>query len=406
MSIVIVGAGHCGGRVAQGLRRAGYHGAITLIGSETYPPYERPHLSKTALTTDWDILSAVVLSASQCEALAIEWRAGCTVTSIDTGNQTVALDEGAEIPFDVLVLTTGGTPITMDVPNAGLPGIHLLRSIDRSQAIAAGLQEGKRVVVIGAGFIGLEVAASANLKGCDVTVLEAADRVLGRSLPQETAQAVSDLHQRNGVGIRLQTTVTAFEGTGHVDRVVLDDGERIDADMVVIDIGIRPDTAVAEAAGLACHDGIVTDAFGQTSHPAIWAAGDCACSVNARYDRAFRLETWQNAEQQAEIIARALTDNPVPNDAVPWLWSDQYDYTLQTIGFPTQGTRVVSRREGAVHLDLVYNGDTLVGAAGLAPGLKITKDIRTVQSMLEAGVSPDPDSVSDQGVKLKALLKS
>lgn len=405
MGVVIVGAGHCGGRVAQGLRRSGYDGSITLIGSEQHPPYERPPLSKAALTTDWNTASATVLSGAACAAMDIDWRPGQTVTAIDCLRHRVELADGAGLAFGALVLTTGAVPLAFSVSGADLPGVHILRTIDQAVALAADLVAGKRLVVVGAGLTGLEVASAASIRGCDVTVLEAADRPLARILPAETAAAVAALHQRHGVTIRCGSRVARFSGTDRVTGVVLETGEHLPADSVLVAIGIRPDTELAEVAGLVCDDGIVTDAFGRTSHKSVWAAGDCARGMNLRYDRAIRLESWKNTEHQAERLAHALAGKPVADDVVPWFWTEHFDHTVQAVGFPAAPDQVATRLDGAVRVDFAFRNGRLVGAAGLAPGVRITQEIRVAQALLEAGLSPDPGLLADPTVKLLSLLK-
>ncbi len=451
--IVIIGAGHCGGRVAEHLRKRGFRGSISLIGCERHAPYERPSLSKGALSKaalskaalvsedSWDPESITLLSPDKLAELEIDWIAGRNCIDIDPEQQEVILDGNKRLRFDALVLATGGSPIKLPLAGAGQPQVMYLRTRNDATAIDSQLAPGKKVVVIGAGFIGLEVAASARMRGCEVTVLEAGSRPLARGLPVQTAEAISELHAQHGVEIRTNVAATSFEGTnGRLNRVMLLDEEPLPADLVVVGVGIRPNTELAHKAGLSIQDGISTDAFGRTSHPAIWAAGDCANAHNSRYNRPFRLESWKNAELMAEVVAQEIIKDiisnleihldssqqygffndqkeqlkdPEPaketvsleNNAVPWLWSDQFEYGLQTTGFPADGDEIITRIDGDLRIDFAFRDGKLIGAAGLAPGAKAARDIRLVQMMLEQGISPEPKDLANPAKKLKALLK-
>ncbi|WP_419905107.1 NAD(P)/FAD-dependent oxidoreductase [Kiloniella sp.] len=443
--IVIIGAGHCGGRVAEHMRKRGFRGSISLIGTERHAPYERPPLSKAVLSKaapsgsqeGWDPESITLLSPDQLAAQEIDWIGGRTCIDIDPEQQEVVLDSNQRLKFDALVLATGGSPIKLPLAGAGQPQVMYLRTRNDAKALEAQLSLGKKVVVIGAGFIGLEVAAAAKMRGCTVTVLEAGARPLARGLPAETTEAISELHTQHGVIIRNNVAATSFEGSnGKLKRVVLLDDETLSADLVVVGVGIRPNTELAHKAGLSVKDGIQTDAFGRTSHPAIWAAGDCANAQNSRYNRAFRLESWKNAELMAEVVAQDIMSAPeiqnghaqqygifnapqeeakepeqttesvkLENNAVPWLWSDQFDYGLQTTGFPAEGDEIITRIDGDLRIDFALSDGKLIGAAGLAPGTKAARDIRLVQMMLEQGISPTPEDLANPARKLKALLK-
>jgi 3-phenylpropionate/trans-cinnamate dioxygenase ferredoxin reductase subunit len=317
--IVIVGGGHAGGRTAEWLRSLGYDGALTIIGAELCPPYERPPLSKGLLTGEKAFADCRLHPEVFYRDNDIEFIPGHTATALDIPGKRLTLADGGNIPYDRLVLATGAHPKTLNVPGAGLPGVHLLRDEGQAAAIAKALRPGAQIAVIGGGFIGLEVAAAAKIRGADVTVIEAAGRLLGRSLPAVVAEDVAHLHRSRGVEIITEARISAMIGSTRIEAVELHDGRRIEATAVVIGIGIRPATELAQAAGIACDDGILADADCATAMPGIYAVGDAARCFNDHYGRHIRLESWQNAEQQAEICARALLGEECRWRTVPWI---------------------------------------------------------------------------------------
>ncbi|MDF1749888.1 MAG: FAD-dependent oxidoreductase [Alphaproteobacteria bacterium] len=332
---------------------------------------------------------------------------GRHVEAIDKDAHTVTLDDGSTHSFDALVFATGGVVKRLPLPGAELPGIHVVRTLDDSAQLGKALTPGAKIVVIGGGFIGLETAATARQKECDVTVLEGAPRILGRSIPEIVAAAVSRLHEENGIKIVLNARIKGFDGTDKVTGILFEDGSVMPADAVVIGIGIAPGISLAQSAGVDCGDGILVDEFGETNVPDIYATGDCACGHNPRYNTAIRLESWQNADMQARTVARSICGKPEAYAPVPWLWSDQFDWTLQTAGLPHRAEQIVTRgryEDGAQIFFCLQDG-ALIGVAGFGKGSAIAKDVRMAQMMMERGVNPDPAALADESIPLRKIMK-
>jgi 3-phenylpropionate/trans-cinnamate dioxygenase ferredoxin reductase component len=327
-TIVIAGAGHAGGRAAQALRMAGFAGRVVLVGEEKYPPYERPPLSKELIVTDAGLEKARLHDPAYYEQNKIELMLGAPAEAIDRAAKCLKVGD-AWIGYDKLLLTTGARVRKLPIPGTELPGVFYLRDFDDTQAIRARLGPGVRAVVIGGGFIGLETAASAVKRGATVTVLEVANRLMGRAVAPEIGTWFAELHRKKGVDVRLGVRIKALDGAGKVERVVLDGTDPIPADIVVAGIGIVPNVEIAAVAGLDVGNGIVVDEFGRTSDPAIFAAGDCALQPNAFLGRRLRLESYQNAQDQAMAVARNMVGEPKAYEDSLWVWSDQHDVNLQ-----------------------------------------------------------------------------
>ncbi len=341
--MAIVGAGHAGGRAAQELRACGWRGRIVLIGAEPHPPYERPPLSKGVLTGERSAAQCRLRDAQAWAADRIE-RIVATVERIEPHAREVRVSGGHVFGYDALLLATGGRARRLAIPGAALDGVFALRTLDDAAALGARLVPDARIVLIGGGFIGLEVAASARQRGCRVTVLDAAPRLLGRAVPAAIATRVHALHDEQGVAIRLNRTPVAIERTaGGALAVVLDDGDTLIADTVVAGIGIEPADELARDAGLAVERGIVVNAQLETSARGIYAAGDVAVFPSALSGQPVRQETWHGAETQAHVAARNMLGAGEPYRDTPWFWSDQYDAQLQVAGEPALGTRSVAR---------------------------------------------------------------
>ena len=361
-TIVVVGASLAGLRAAEELRRRGFAGRITVIGDETHPPYDRPPLSKQVLAGDWSLerIALTVAAEGGLDALDLDWRLGTAATGLDVAAREVSLADATRVAYDGLVVATGAAP--RELPGTGtLAGVHTLRTLDDCLAVRAALDAGAaRVVVVGAGFIGAEVAATCRTRGCDVTVLEALPVPLGRVLGDEMGAVMGDLHRDHGVDLRLDTGVAGFEGDGRVERVRLADGASIDADLVVVGIGVTPNTGWLEGSGLALDDGVVCDATTLVA-PGIVAAGDVARWPSHRFGDLLRVEHWDNAIGMGEHAARRLlAEAPFaasnggaaaggadaaaavgPYDPVPWFWSDQYDRKIQLAGWSAGADEVV-----------------------------------------------------------------
>ncbi|MFO1056033.1 MAG: NAD(P)/FAD-dependent oxidoreductase [Dongiaceae bacterium] len=300
---VVVGAGQAGARAVEAMRAAGFDGRILLIGEEPHLPYERPPLSKQLLLGAAGPDAGRIHPAAFYDERGIALRLGTGVGAIEPAAGRIHLDDGSTVPYDNLLLATGARPRRLSLPGADLPGIHVLRTVEDALAIAAGLRGGARLVVIGGGYIGLEVAAAARQSGAAVVLLEAQPALLGRALPAAIAAEFAALHRAQGVALRLGCGVAGFAGTGRVEAVIAADGERIPADLVVVGIGIVPNVELAAAAGLAVEDGILIDPLGRSSAPGIWAAGDVARGEHALLGRRVRMESWQNAQNQAIAVA-------------------------------------------------------------------------------------------------------
>ena len=394
--IVIVGAGQAGAATAARLRSAGYTGALTLIGEEHVPPYQRPPLSKAYLKGEMALERLFLRPESWYRDNAIELRLDTRADAIDIADKVVVAG-GKAIEYNELVLATGSVPRRLP-PGAGgdLPGVHVVRTVSDVDRMAPEMAQARRVVVIGGGYIGLEAAAVAASLERHVTIVEAGLRVLGRVAAPETAAAIRDLHRSHGVDILEETGVEAVVGEGRATGVRLAGGRQIAADLVIVGIGISPATALAEAAGIEVENGIKVDARGRTSAPHVWAAGDCT-SLPYRGKR-IRLESVQNAIDQAECVADNILGAEREYDPVPWFWSDQYDLKLQIAGLATGYDRVVMR-PGLSHW--YYAGERLLAVDALGD----PRAYMVGKRLLESGKSPDPAAVADPETDLKSLLR-
>ncbi len=388
--IVVVGAGQAGATLVARLRSRGYGGALTLVGAEPVPPYQRPPLSKSYLMGKIGAERLFLRPESFYGELAIDLCTGVTAVAIDRAAQRVLLGDGTALPYDALVLTTGAEPRRLPAAIGGdLPGVHTIRALPDIDAVAPAMRPGARLLVVGGGYIGLETAAVAAGLGLDVTLVEAAPRILQRVASPQTADYFRALHTRHGVTLREATAIARLTGAARVTGAVLADGDTLPADVVVVGIGVEPRAELARAAGLAIAGGIVVDAGGRTGDPAIWAAGDC--TVFPRHGAMIRIESVQNAIDQAEAVADALLGSPAPYDPQPWFWSDQYDVKLQIAGLNTGYTHVVERggeRPGA-HSVWYYDGPRLIAVDAMNDPRAYMQGKRWI----EAGVSPDAAAI-------------
>jgi 3-phenylpropionate/trans-cinnamate dioxygenase ferredoxin reductase subunit len=339
--IVVVGAGQSGAQAAQTLRQLGYDGPLVLIGDEPHPPYQRPPLSKKFLAGEIAAEALWLRPSALYEKLGVDLALGRSVSEIDVPGHRLLFQSGESLAYSKLLLATGSRARALALAGANLPGVYGLRTIADVDRIRPNLQHGLRLVVIGGGYIGLEVAAVAARRGLDVTVLEAAPRVLARVVAAPVSTFLTDLHRAEGVDIRLNAAVSGIEGTDRATAVRLADGTLIPADAMLLAVGGIAETGLAEAAGLAVDAGILVDTAGRTSAPDIFAAGDCTRFPSARFGRMIRLESVQNAIDQAKIAAAALLGGDVSYDPVPWFWSDQYDVKLQIAGLSDGADRTL-----------------------------------------------------------------
>ncbi len=396
-AMVIVGAGEAGGRAALALRERGFGGEIVLIGEEPHAPYERPPLSKSVMTHP-DPTPKQIATDDQWRASSIRFMPGMTAAHIDRAASRVILSDGTAIDYARLLLATGARPRLLSVP--GAERALYLRNFADALALRARLPDGAHVTVIGGGFIGLEVAASAVARGCRVTLLEVGPRILTRGVPEEIAAHVAARHRAAGVDVRVGVSIAGIaEG-----RVSFANGSEIVCDCILAGIGALPETTLAAECGLEIENGVRVDAALRSSDPSIFAAGDC-CSFPAPLygGRRLRLEAWRNASEQGSVAAANMLGVEQAYDAVPWFWSDQYDEVLQVAGLVDEAVTTV-RRDGAgmlfFHLDAAGR---LVAASGV--GLpSVAKDLRIAEMLIARRATPDPASLAAPSFRLKTLL--
>jgi 3-phenylpropionate/trans-cinnamate dioxygenase ferredoxin reductase component len=343
--LVIVGGGQAAAQAIQSLRQQNYAGAITLLAEEPYAPYQRPPLSKKYLAGELPRERLLLRPPTFYAHREVTLELGCRAEELALDARRVRLRDGRSMAFDRLLLTTGSRPRRLDVPGSTLPGVHYVRTIADIDAITAALTTGSRVVLIGAGFIGLEVAAVLRQRGFDVTLLEAFERVLGRAVGPEVAMFYADCHRAAGVELHCATAVQALLGDKQVAAVATTDGRRFPCDLAIVGIGVLPNVDLAESAGLSCDNGILVDEFARTGHPLVAAAGDC--TNHPLLGRRVRLESVPNAVHQGKVAAATLLGAPVAYSEVPWFWSDQYDLKLQIVGLSAGHDEVVLRGDPA-----------------------------------------------------------
>jgi 3-phenylpropionate/trans-cinnamate dioxygenase ferredoxin reductase subunit len=357
--LVVVGTGHAASALVSGLARHHYQGGIALVGDESHPPYNRPPLSKKFLSEEIKPSELYFRSQDQLAANGIEVHLGDAAAKLDTRTRTVTLASGKSLGYSSLVLAAGAAPraLPIDVDKAG-GRVHFLRNIDDALRLKAGLSRAQTIVIIGAGYVGLEVAASCALLGKQVTVVEAATRVLARVAGSELASIVQRVHEAHGVWFRLETTVTRVtEAAGGLD-MELSSGGRLTADIVLCAIGAVPNTDLAEAAGLAVNGGIVTDSRCLTTDDRVYAIGDCAAFL--RDGALVRLESVQNASDQAETVARRICGLDAEYEPLPWFWSDQYDLRLQSVGLAAGAEGSIVRSTANSHSIWHHRGGRII----------------------------------------------
>ncbi|HEV2900235.1 MAG TPA: FAD-dependent oxidoreductase [Pseudaminobacter sp.] len=403
--MVIIGAGECGARAALALREHGYDGPIALIGEEAHLPYERPPLSKEAIAGADVPVAKTTLTAERIADAGIEFIGSSPAVAIERAAKNVRLADGRAIAYSKLLLATGAVPRRLPLAVAG-PRVAYLRTFDDALAIRARLTPGSRVAIVGGGFIGLELAASARKRGAAVTVIEAQPCILMRGVPADIAATVHALHAANGVEIACGEGTTAIRDDGDV-RIRLANERIIEADLVVIGIGAAPATALAESAGLAIDNGIAVDGRLRTSAAHIFAAGDCCSFPLALYGgRRVRLEAWRNAQEQGALAARNMLGAELEHTAVPWFWSDQYDFSLQIAGLADGASSAVRRDLGGgafILFHLAADGQ-LLSASGIGPGNAVARDIRLAEMLIARQARPNPSELISSDVKLKKLL--
>jgi 3-phenylpropionate/trans-cinnamate dioxygenase ferredoxin reductase component len=400
--IVIIGAGMAGARACINLRANGHEGPIVLIGEEQLLPYDRPPLSKASIMEEGEPQPVWLMDETIARELKVDVRKGVGASSIDPAAKQVKLTDGTSIAYHKLLLATGAKPRKLPVPG----GEHalLLRNHEDTLELRKRFQPGRNIVIIGGGFIGLELASSAAKRGCKVTLVEAQPRILMRGVPQPIAEIIHHRHEAAGV------TMLVGTGLDHLsaDAVHLKDGRVLPADTIIAGIGAAPETKLASDAGLAIENGIACDTQMKTSDADIYAAGDCASFIHAKLgNRRIRLEAWRSAQEQAATAAENMLGGGKAHTSVPWFWSDQYELGLQIAGMADMGPVTVARQANAETLMLFHLAEdgTLMGASGIGPGNAISRDIKFAEMMIAKGAKPPQDVLADPAQALKPLVR-
>ena len=401
-SVLVAGGGQAAAQLAVSLRLGGYEGGITLVSEEATPPYQRPPLSKQYLAGELDGERLLLRQAAYYESRDIRLRLGRRVVSIDRGKQCAELDNGERLRYRWLALATGSALRRLSLPGSDLPGVHYLRTLGDAGRLRRELGPGRRIVIVGGGYIGLEVAATARKAGADVTVLEAREQVMSRVVSTPVAQWLAELHRQSGVRLRLGAEVRGFRGRNRLEAVETGAGA-VAADAVAVGIGVLPRVGLARACGLAEDDGICADAYCRTEDSSVLAVGDCARAVNASLDCAVRLECVQNAVDHGQVAASVILGQPKPNDGIPWFWSDQYHAKLQIAGVARPEDETVLRGDpssGAFAALRLREGRLAAVEAVSSP-----RDFMAGKKLIAACAAPNPALLADDSIALKDLLK-
>ena len=403
---VIVGASLAGAKAAQTLREEGFDGSIVLIGEEAERPYERPPLSKDYLQGKSERESIYVHPQTWYEDHNVELRLGVAVVGIDREQHEVTMADGEQLGYDKLLLTTGSSPRRLTVPGADLGGVLYLRRVQDSERLKSTLAAAARIVIVGAGWIGLETAAAARAADVEVTVLETAALPLLRVLGREVAQVFADLHRAHGVDLRFGAQLAEITGSdGHADGVRLADGTHVDADAVVVGVGITPNSQLAESAGIEVDNGVLVDASLRSSDPDVYAAGDVANALNPLYGKHIRVEHWANALNQPQAAAKAMLGQSVAYERVPYFYSDQYDLGMEYTGYvePDAYDQVVFRgnTDGREFIAFwLAEGRVLAGM-----NVNVWDVTDQIQALVRSGTQVDADELADPQTPLDSLLR-
>lgn len=400
-TIVVIGAGHAAAQLVESLRSGGFDGRLVMVGDEAYRPYERPATSKELLSRGMELERVFLKRNSFYEDKKVEVRLNTRVVSIDRAKRTVTFADGGTLEFDKAVIATGARARELQVPGAKLDGVFYLRTLADSQAIGARLKPGAQLVIVGGGYVGLEVAASATKLGCKVTVVEMQERLLGRVVAAEVADFYLAAHRGAGVDVRLGVVIQEFSGESSVKSVKLTDGSEIPADVIVVGVGAMPNTELAAEAGLAVENGIVVDDCGRTADPNIFAIGDATNHPNDLLGRRLRLESVPAAMGQARAAASAILGAPKPFHELPWFWSDQYDLKLQIAGLSEIGDHVVLRGDPATrHFAAYYLRRGKIVAVN---AISSPKDFIGGRKLVAEGRIADPARLADTAIPLSEV---
>ncbi len=400
-TFVIVGAGLAGAKAAEALREQGFDGRLVLVGAEAHRPYERPPLSKGYLTGADEREKVFVHPAAWYAEHDVEFRPERTVTRLDRAAGRVELDDGSTVGYDKVVLCTGASPRRLPLSGAGADGVHYLRTVDDSDVLREVIAKASRLVVIGAGWIGLEVTAAARQAGVEVTVVETAELPLLRVLGPEVAQVFADLHREHGVDFRFNTSIARIDtAAGRASGVSLDDGTVIAADAVLVGAGVEPNTALAEAAGLAVDNGVLVDSGLRTDDPNIFAAGDVANAQHPLLDRRIRVEHWANALNQPPVAAAAMLGREASYTELPYFFTDQYDLGMEYVGYvePGEYDQVVFRGDvpGREFIAFWLKGSRIL--AGM--NVNVWDVVEPIKALIHSGAPIDPARLADPAIDL------
>ena len=400
---VIIGASQAGGWIAKTLRAEGFKGRVVLIGEEKYLPYERPPLSKDALLGEAELDSTYFWPPETYPELNIETMLGVRATAIDRTAKQVTLDNGDVLAYDRLAITTGTRPRRLPIDGGDLAGVHYLRTMDDTLAIQADAKNGAVALIVGGGWIGLEVAATLSKLGCKSVVVEFADRLCGRAVTPEISAWMLDFHKGHGIDVRLNTGVERFEGDGALQRAILSDGDTIVCTLAVVGIGVLPNVEIAAEAGIEIDNGIKVDDLCRTSDPKIFSAGDVTNHPNALLGKRIRLESWENAQNQGIAAGKSMLDKGESYSEIPWFWSDQHDANIQMIGLPEAWDEVATRGDtGDNEFMTIYLKDSkIIGAISV----NNPRDLRFAKRLMQAGKPVSATDIADTSIKMQALLK-
>jgi 3-phenylpropionate/trans-cinnamate dioxygenase ferredoxin reductase component len=402
--LVIVGANLTGGAAATTLRTEGFDGNIVLIGAEPHPPYERPPLSKEYLRGEATAESTLLHTEDWYQENGVELRLSTRATRIDPSESIVELEGGERVRYEKVLVATGGTNRRLSLPGADLEGIHELRTVEDADRIKADAVPGCKAVVVGAGFIGSEVAASLRRLAVEVDVVEIFEVPLLRVVGREVGRVYETIHRDEGVRFHFDQVVERFEGTGRVESVVTSQGTRIDCDLVVVGIGIDPNTEFVNGTRVAVDNGIVVDELCRTSVPGIYAAGDVANHYHPVFERRLRVEHWDNALKQGAAAARSMIGRGTPFDDPHWFWSDQYEHNLQYMGFAEEWDQLVVR--GSIEQRSFAGFYLKDGVVKAAVGVNRGKDVRRARELIRSRVSVDPAALRDEDIDPRTLIGS
>jgi 3-phenylpropionate/trans-cinnamate dioxygenase ferredoxin reductase component len=400
---VIVGANLAGGRAAEAMRENGFDGRIVLVGAEPDRPYERPPLSKDYLLRETAEEKLYLRPASYYEEQRIDLRLGVHATRFDPAAKLVDLDTGERLPYEKLLIATGSEVRRLAIPGVDLAGVRYLRTRADSIALAASLEKAQRVVVIGAGFIGSEVAASARKLGKEVTILEAAPVPLARALGAKMGEICAAIHRDHGVDLRLSCGVNAFRGAGRVEEVVLADGSAIACDLAVVGVGVAPAVGWLNASGVKLDNGVVVNEFCETNLPGVYAAGDVANAWNPLYGERIRVEHYDNAQNQGIAAGKAMADGREPYAPVLYFWSDQYEYTLQYVGHAGGDDQIVVRGDPSTRSFTAFY--LRQGRLRAAFAIGRPKDIMATRHLIQSCKSVESSVLANEKTDLRALTR-